>query len=73
MFQLDLQRRGGLSDANNLGHLAPALDGFGPVGAHAHRAGVPDSVVGSEVLCAETVVPKTELLAEVLRELATSA
>jgi len=52
-------RVGGGSDGNFTSHLAPTLDGFGAMGAHAHQKDL-------EYIDIPSLVPRTALLAGML-------
>jgi glutamate carboxypeptidase len=55
-FEVGAARVGGASDGNFTSHLAPTLDGFGAVGAHAHQR-------DEEYIHIPSLAPRTALLA----------
>ena len=62
--------RGGLSDANHLGHLGPTLDGLGPAGGNAHCSErTADASKLPEYLEVGSMVPKAVMNALALAEL----
>jgi len=58
-FEVGAARVGGGSDGNFTSRLAPTLDGFGPVGAHAHQKDL-------EFIHVPSLAPRTALLAGML-------
>lgn len=61
--------RGGLSDANHLGHLGPTLDGLGPEGGNAHCSErSPDGSKLPEYLVEGSLAPKAAMNALALAE-----
>jgi glutamate carboxypeptidase len=58
-FDVGAARVGGGSDGNFTSHLAPTLDGFGAVGAHAHQKDL-------EHIHIPSLAPRTALLAAML-------
>ena len=60
-FQVGAARVGGASDGNFTSRLAPTLDGFGAVGAHAHQK-------EKEYIHIPSLAPRTALLAGMMTE-----
>jgi metal-dependent amidase/aminoacylase/carboxypeptidase family protein len=61
-FSVVAEDRGGGSDANNLSHFCPTIDGLGPGGTNAHCAEVdPATNRDQEYLLVDSIVPKALL------------